>query len=135
MGQSRTPSQRQLRVGELIRHELAGIFSRGDVYDSVIERTGVTVVEVQATPDLRMATVYVRPFVAGQGDELLAALEKNRRRIRGLLTPKLQLKYMPDLRFKIDTALDYAGHIDELLKDPKVARDLGGAADSGPSEE
>jgi ribosome-binding factor A len=135
MGQSKAPSQRQLRVGELIRHELAGIFSRGEVYDNVIERAGVTVVEVQATPDLRMATVYVRPFVAGQGEALLVALEKNRRRIRGILTPKLKLKYMPDLRFKMDTALDYASHIDELLKDPKVARDLGSAADSSPGEE
>ena len=135
MRQSREPSQRQLRVGELIRHELAGIFSRGEVYDTIIERSGVTVVEVQATPDLRMATVYVRPFAAGHGDELLAALEKNRRRIRGILTPKLKLKYMPDLRFKLDTALDYASHIDELLKDPKVARDLRQATDRGPSEE
>ena len=124
MGHSKAPSQRQLRVGELIRHELAKIFNRGDVYDDVIERAGVTVLEVQPSPDLRNATAYVRPLMPGSIDDLVAALERNRRHIRGLLAPKLKLKYMPDVRFKPDTALDYAGHIDGILNDPKVVRDL-----------
>lgn len=132
MGKSNAPSQRQLRVGELIRHELASIFSRGDVHDGVIERAGVTVLEVQPSPDLRMATVYVRPFLVRNNEELLNALRRNRKHIRGLLAPRLKLKYMPDLRFELDTALDYAGHIDDILKDPKVARDLGVREDNEP---
>ena len=125
MASSRAPSQRQLRVGELIRHELSAILLRGEVVDPVIERTGVTVHEVAVTPDLRIATAYVRPFQPG-GDPaaLVAALERNRRFIRGLLSPALKLKFMPDLRFKVDTATDYAARIDELFADPQVARDL-----------
>jgi ribosome-binding factor A len=122
---SSAPSQRQLRVGELIRHELAGLFSRGETGDPAIERMGVTVLEVAVTPDLRIATAYVRPFAASSGEELLAALDRNRRYIRGLISPRLRMKFMPELRFRLDTALDYAAHIDELLKDPQVRRDLG----------
>ena len=134
MAKSKPPSQRQLRVGELIRHELAQIFGRGDTHDAVIDRAGVTVLEVQASPDLKIATVYVRPLLDGDADGLMQALQKNRRRIRGLLSPRLTLKFMPDLRFKLDTALDYAGHIDDILRDPKVARDLAKAPDGDASE-
>jgi ribosome-binding factor A len=122
---SSAPSQRQLRVGELIRHELAGLFSRGETGDPAIERMGVTVLEVAVSPDLRIATAYVRPFATASGEELLAALDRNRRYIRGLISPRLRMKFMPELRFRLDTALDYAAHIDELLKDPQVRRDLG----------
>ncbi len=134
MSKSKAPSQRQLRVGELIRHELADIFTRGDTHDAVIDRVGVTVLEVQASPDLKIATVYVRPLLDADADRLLQALQKNRRRIRGILSPRLTLKFMPDLRFKLDTALDYAGHIDDILRDPKVARDLAKAPDGDASE-
>jgi ribosome-binding factor A len=118
------PSQRQLRVGELIRHELAGIFARGETGDPALERLGVTVLEVAVSPDLRIATIYVRPFALGTGRELLAALERNRRYIRGLISPRLRMKFMPELRFRLDTTLDYAAQVDELLKDPLVKRDL-----------
>lgn len=118
------PSQRQLRVGELIRHELAGIFSRGDVMDPVVEHAGVTVTEVRMSPDLRLATAYVRPLRADGGEALVAALERHRRFIRGLLSPRLTLKFMPDIRFRLDTAADYAERIDRLLRDPQVARDI-----------
>ena len=120
----KTPSQRQLRVGELIRHELAATFAHGDVADDFLEHAGVTIVEVQLSPDLRLATVFVRPFVPGREDAFLAALERNRRRIRKLLSPRLELKFMPDLRFRLDTALDYAAHVDEILNRPEVRRDL-----------
>jgi ribosome-binding factor A len=124
--QPRGPSQRQLRVGELVRHELSALFMRGDVVDPLIEKTGVTVLEVVATPDLRTATAYVRPFQpGGNGDLLVEALTKHRRFIRGEITPRLQLKYMPDLKFRLDTSIDYASSIDALLADPKVTRDLG----------
>ena len=118
------PSQRQLRVGELIRHELAGLFSRGETGDPTLERIGVTVLEVAVSPDLRLATAYVRPFAGGSGEQLLAALDRNRKYIRGLITPRLRMKFMPELRFRLDSALDYAAHIDELFRDPAVKRDL-----------
>ena len=121
------PSQRQLRVGELIRHELAEIFTRGDLVDPVVERAGVTVTQVEMTPDLRLAIAFVRPFriQAGiAGEALVEALERHRRFIRGRLSPRLGLKFMPNLSFRLDTALDYAEHIDRLLRDPQVARDL-----------
>jgi ribosome-binding factor A len=121
---SKAPSQRQLRVGELIRHALAEVFSRAETGDPDLERLGVTVAEVQASPDLKLATAYVRPFMAQDNDVLLKALDRNRRMIRGLITPRLKMKFMPDLRFRIDTGLDYASHIDEILNSPQVRRDL-----------
>jgi len=120
------PSQRQLRVGELIRHELSALFMRGDVMDPIIEKTGVTVLEVAATPDLRSATAYIRPFQpSGDGDELVEALMCHRKFIKGELAPKLQMKFMPEIKFRIDNSLDYASSIDALLADPKVKADLG----------
>ncbi len=118
------PSQRQLRVGELIRHELAEIFTRGDLVDPVVERSGVTVTQVEMSPDLRLAVTYVRPFRGDDGAALVEALERGRRFLRGRLSPRLGLKFMPNLSFRLDTALDYAEHIDRLLKAPQVARDL-----------
>ena len=126
------PSQRQLRVGELIRHELAEIFARGDLVDPVVERAGVTVTQVEMSPDLRLAVTYVRPFrveASAGGEALVEALERNRRFIRGRLSPRLGLKFMPDLSFRLDTAVDYAEHIDRLLRDPQVARDLARSED------
>ena len=117
------PSQRQLRVGELIRHALADVFSRGETGDPVVERLGVTVLEVAVSPDMRIATVYVRPFMQAGGDELVAALDRHRRYLRGLVTPMLKMKFMPELRFRLDTSLDYAAHVDELLSRPDVRRD------------
>jgi len=120
------PSQRQLRVGELIRHELSALFMRGDVMDPIIEKTGVTVLEVAVTPDLRSATAYIRPFQpSGDGDELVEALMRHRKFIKGELAPKLQMKFMPEIKFRIDNSLDYASSIDALLADPKVKADLG----------
>jgi ribosome-binding factor A len=125
MGKARTaPSQRQLRVGELIRHEMAEIFTRGDVFDPVIESVGVTVTQVEMSPDLRLATAFVRPFKGEAGEALVKALESHRKFIRGRISPRLGLKFVPDLRFRLDTSVDYAEHIERLLRDPQVARDL-----------
>jgi ribosome-binding factor A len=118
------PSQRQLRAGELIRHALAGILLRGETGDPDLERLGVTVHEVQISPDLKIATAYVRTLVDGAEGKALDALNRNRKYIRGLVAPKLDMKFMPDIRFRIDTALDYASKIDEILRRPDVARDL-----------
>lgn len=130
MVKSKGPSQRQLRVGELIRHELSALFMRGDVMDPVIEKQGVTVLEVTTSPDLKIATAYVRPFQPG-GDPktLIEALNRHRKFIRGELAPKLELKFVPEFRFHIDTASDYASRIERLMADPKVARDLDGDED------
>lgn len=124
MTKSSAPSQRQLRAGELIRHALAEIFLRGDANDPELERLGVSVSEVSMSPDLRIATAYVRLLQQGHEEALLAALERNKRYIRGLVAPKVDMKFMPEIRYRIDTALDYAEKIDRLLKDPAVARDL-----------
>ena len=118
------PSQRQLRAGELIRHALADILMRGDTGDPLLERLAISVVEVQMSPDLKIATAFVRGLVGGQEAQILAALERNAKYIRGLVAPRLDVKYMPVIRFRIDTALEYASKIDALLADPKVVGDL-----------
>ncbi len=117
------PSQRQLRVGELVRHALADLFNRGDVMDEALDK-GLTVLEVAMSPDLKIATAYVMPLAGENQDETLAALNKHKKFIRGQISRQLDLKFMPDLRFRLDTTLDYASHIDELLGDPKVRQDL-----------
>lgn len=121
---SKAPSQRQLRAGELIRHGLADILLRGEVGDPELDRFKIGVHEVAMSPDLRIATAFVRPLLEGHNDQALKLLAKHARYIRGLLSPRLEMKFMPELRFRIDTALDYAEKIDRLLKDPAVARDL-----------
>jgi ribosome-binding factor A len=121
---SSAPSQRQLRAGELIRHGLADILMRGDTGDPELEKLAISVVEVQMSPDLRIATAYVRGLVDGQDQLILAALERNKKYIRGLLAPRIDMKYMPDIRYRIDTSLQYAQKIDDLLANPKVASDL-----------
>jgi ribosome-binding factor A len=118
------PSQRQLRAGELIRHALADILLRGDTGDPELERLAVSVVEVQMSPDLKIATAFVRGLIAGQDRQILAALQRNAKYIRGLVAPRLDAKYMPIIRFRIDTALEYAAKIDALLADPRVVADL-----------
>lgn len=119
-----TPSQRQLRAGELIRHALADILLRGETGDPELEALKVSVHEVQVSPDLKIATAYVSTLAKGGEERALAALNRNRKYIRGLLAPKLDMKFMPEIRYRIDTALDYASRIDELLHRPEVARDL-----------
>ena len=124
MSKGNAPSQRQLRAGELIRHALADILMRGETGDPDLERLQGSVHEVQVSPDLKIATAYVRTLISGQDEALLKALNRNSKYIRGLIAPKLDMKFMPEIRFRIDTALDYAAKIDELLHSPEVARDL-----------
>ncbi len=97
---------------------------RGETNDPEFDKVGVSVVEVQMSPDLKIATAYVRPLIMGQEKTLLYACTRNQKYIRGLIAPKLEMKYMPQLRFRTDTALDYAAKIDTLLHSPEVARDL-----------
>jgi ribosome-binding factor A len=121
---SKAPSQRQLKVGEMIRHALAEIFQRGEIVDDVLSRHSLTVPEVRMSPDLKLATVYVLPLGGGEAEEAAAHLEKRRRFLRGLLAKKVNMKFMPELRFKVDTSFEASARIDELLASPKVARDL-----------
>ncbi len=118
------PSQRQLRAGELVRHALAEVFARGETGDPDIERIGVTVLEVTTSPDLRLAAAFVRPFLTDESEALMAALERSRRHIRGLVSRRLTMKFMPELRFRLDSTLDYAARVDEVLSHPAVRRDL-----------
>ena len=124
MSKGSAPSQRQLRAGELIRHALAELFLRGESGDPDLERLNPTVVEVQMSPDLKIANAFVRTLLPNKEKALLEALNRNRRYIRGLVSPKLEMKFTPEIRYRVDTALDYAGKIDELLRSPEVARDL-----------
>lgn len=120
----KAPSQRQLKVGELIRHALAEIFSRGEVMDEVIARHSLTVPEVRMSPDLKLATCFVMPLGGGEADEVVAHLEKHKRFMRGEVAKRVSLKFMPELRFKVDTTFEASSRIDELLASPQVARDL-----------
>ena len=124
MAHSSAPSQRMLRAGELIRHALASVIQRGDTGDPEIDKLAPTITEVQISPDLKIATAYVRSLIIGKEKLALAALNKNRKYIRGLLAPRLDMRYMPEIRFRIDTSLDYAAKIDDLLHRPEVQQDL-----------
>jgi ribosome-binding factor A len=121
---AKPPSQRQLKVGELIRHALADILSRGEITDEVLSRHSLTVPEVRMSPDLKLATVYVFPLGGGEADEVVAHLNKHKRYLRGLVAKQVSMKFMPEIRFKVDTSFEASARIDALLASPKVARDL-----------
>ena len=122
--QSSGPSQRQLRVGELIRHALAEMLSRGDIHDAVIEGHLITVPEVRMSPDLRLATVYVMPLGGKDEQEVVAALERNKKFLRGEIARRVNLKFAPEIRFRIDERFGEAERIEKLLRTPEVQRDL-----------
>jgi ribosome-binding factor A len=122
-------SQRQLRVGELIRHELAEMLSRGDIHDPVIEGHMITVPEVRVTPDLRLATIYVMPLGGRDLEAVIEALERNKRYVRGVIAQRVNLKFAPEIRFHIDERFEEAERIEKLLRTPAVQRDLGGDKD------
>ncbi len=123
---ARAPSQRQLKVGELIRHALAEIFSRGEIVDEVLSRHSLTVPEVRMTPDLKLATAYVLTLGGGEASEAVEHLNKHKRFLRGEVARRVSMKFMPELRFKVDTSFEASARIDELLASPDVARDLEG---------
>jgi ribosome-binding factor A len=122
-------SQRQLRVGELIRHEVAEMLSRGDVHDPVIEAHMITVPEVRMSADLRLATIYVMPLGGRNEEDVLDALERNKRYMRGEIARRVNLKFAPEIRFRIDERFDEAERIEKLLRTPEVRRDLAGEKD------
>src|SRR5467141_1844545 len=121
---ARGPSQRGLRAGEVIRHAIAEILVRGDVHDPVIETHLITVPEVRMSPDLRIATVYVLPLGGQDAAVVLAALDRNKRYLRGEIARRVNLKFAPDIRFRIDERFDEAERVERLLRSPQVRRDL-----------
>jgi ribosome-binding factor A len=126
-------SQRQLRVGEIIRHAVADILSHGSVHDPDLEGHIITVPEVRMSPDLKLATIYVMPLGGRDIDVVLTALERNKKFLRGEVARRVNLKFAPDVRFRADERFDEAERIEKLLRTPAVQRDL--APDSPDSEE
>jgi ribosome-binding factor A len=122
-------SQRQLRVGELIRHELADMLTRGDIHDPVIQAHLITVPEVRMSPDLRLATIYVMPLGGRDVEAVIAALDRNKRYVRGEIAQRVNLKFAPEIRFRVDERFDEAERIEKLLRTPAVQRDLDGEKD------
>lgn len=120
-----TQSVRLLRVGERTRHVLSEILSRGDVHDDVLAKHMISVTEVRMSPDLKHATVFVKPLLGGNEDQVLAALKRNVRYLRGEVAKRVNTKYAASLKFLLDESFDEGGKIDALLRDPKVAQDLG----------
>ena len=118
------PSQRGLRVGELIRHAVADMLTRGEVHDPVLEGHLITVPEVRMSADLRLATVYIMPLGGRDKQDVLDALERNKRYLRGEIAHRVNLKFAPDLRFHLDERFDEAERIEKLLRTAAVKRDL-----------
>jgi ribosome-binding factor A len=117
-------SQRQLRVGEIVRHAVADILAQGGVHDADLEGHIITVPEVRMSPDLKLATVYVMPLGGKDTDVVLAALARNKKFLRGEVAHRVNLKFAPDLRFRVDDRFEEAERIEKLLRTPAVQRDL-----------
>jgi ribosome-binding factor A len=123
-GASDGPSQRQLRVGELIRRTLSDVLAKGDVHDPELNRLSITVAEVRTSPDLRVATAYVMPLGGGHRDEAIAALKRNRPELRRAVSRALTLKFSPELRFEIDDTFDRMDATRRIFESEAVRRDL-----------
>ncbi|OXT01836.1 ribosome-binding factor A [Notoacmeibacter marinus] len=122
---SKGPSQRQLRVGEQVRHAIAEMLQRGEISDPVLDGAVISVSEVAMSPDLKIGTVFITPMGSDKGDEIVKALARHRSFIRKRVSTALKhMKYMPDFRFRIDTSFDNFSRIDNVLRSPEVARDL-----------
>ena len=113
-----------LRVGELVRHALAGLFARGEIEDPVLVGKVVTVPEVRMTPDLKIANAYIMPLGGEGAVEVAEALNRHKKFVRGRIAPELNLKFAPDLKFFVDDTFDAYGKIDALLRSERVQRDL-----------
>ena len=118
------PSQRMLRVAELIRHALSDLLSRGVVADPVLDGHVITVPDVKMSPDLKLATAYVMLLGGRDVKAVVDALERNKKVLRTEVAHRISMKFAPDLRFKVDRSFDYGAKIDALLDTPKVRQDL-----------
>ena len=120
-----TPSVRLLRVGEQVRHILSEVLARGDVHDETLARHLVSVTEVRMSPDLRHATVFVKPLLGKEEEVVLKALRTNTAYLQREVATRVKMKYAAKLKFIADDSFDEGTHIDKLLRAPKVAQDLG----------
>ena len=118
------PTQRMLRAGELVRHAMAEFLTRGELDDPIVSGRAITIPEVRVTPDLRQAFVYVMPLGGEGAEDVARALNRHRKFIRGQVAPVINLKYAPELEFRVDTSFDSASRIDELLRSERVQKDL-----------
>lgn len=128
--QSRGPSQRQLRVGELIRRTLSEVLSRGDIHDPDLNAMSITVGEVRTTPDLKVATAFVLPLGGKGADEALVALNRNRSELRRAVGKAVALKFSPELRFRLDDTFDRMDETRRLFESDAVSRDLDPSGDT-----
>ncbi len=122
-------SVRLLRVGEQVRHALSEILMRGDVHDETLASHSVSITEVRMSPDLRHATVFVKPLLGADEEEVLRALRRHVRYLRGEVSRRVNTKYAADLKFLADESFDEGSHIDQLLRSSEVARDLAADGD------
>jgi len=122
--QARGPSQRQLRVGELVRHKIAEMLARGDIHDDVLASHVITITEVRMSPDLRLATAYVMPLGGKDTEIVLEALTRNQKFIRGEVSHAVDLRVAPEVRFRADETFEEVSRIDRLLHSEKVRRDV-----------
>ena len=120
------PSVRVLRVGEQVRHVLSEIIARGDVHDDVLATHPVSITEVRMSPDLRHATVFVKPLLGKDEDAVIKALRTNTAYLQKTVASKVRMKYAAKIKFLPDDSFDEGTHIAQLLRDPKVAQDLTG---------
>ncbi|HEY5210093.1 MAG TPA: 30S ribosome-binding factor RbfA [Stellaceae bacterium] len=132
---NREPSQRQLRVGEELRHALARLFERGTLRDPAVAGIAITVSEVRVTPDLKHATAFVMPLGGEKIAELLAGLTRSAGYVRREMAKEVKLRVAPEFSFAADTSFDHASHIDALLRRPEVERDLGAPETQPPAGE
>jgi ribosome-binding factor A len=123
-GQAQGPSQRQLRAGELVRHALADLLRQGDLHDEALEGASVTVTEVRLSPDFKHAVCFVQPLGGVHAGEVVDALNRHARFLRGRLGREIDMKFTPDLRFVHDQSFDEAAHMDALFNSPLVRRDI-----------
>lgn len=121
---AKTPSQRMLRIGELVRHKLSELLSRGEIHDDVLASHVITIPEVRLSPDLKLATVYVMPLGGSDVKPVIEALTRNKKFIRAEVAHTLNLRYAPDLRFREDETFEEATRIDRLLDSERVRRDV-----------
>jgi ribosome-binding factor A len=128
------PSQRMLRVAELIRHTMSELLVRSVIGEPILEGQAVTILEVRMSPDLKLATIYIMPLGGKNITDVLAALDRHKKFLRGEIARRINLRFAPDIRFKADQSFGYTSKIDALLELPEVKRDLG-AKDSGEKQE
>lgn len=125
-GHGQAPSQRQLRAGELVRHALVDILRQGDLHDESLETSSITVTEVRLSPDLKHAVCFVEPLGGAHAGEVVGALNRHAKFLRGRLGREIDMKFTPDLRFVHDQSFEEAARMDALFRRPEVLRDIEG---------